>query len=310
MEAGINCFDTAELYPVLPISKENQGESERIIGRWRKERGIKDEIMLFTKIVGPNNSTARDGSPITREAILSSLARSMENLQTDYVDLYQLHWPNRPHYHFRNYWDFNPDPSDTQRQVEGLEEIVATLDELQKAGKIGAYGVSNDTAWGVMKLLEISNAKGQIRLASAQQEYSILHRIYEPDLQEIGLREDVSLLTYSSLAGGLLTGKYGRKGETIPENSRRSIEPQVGGRVNDAIWDIMQKYLDLAANSGIDPVHFAYRFALSQAFVGSVIIGATDQSQLAHILDDDYQLLPEDVLEEIAKIRRQYPLPL
>ncbi len=309
VEAGINCFDTAELYPVLPISKETQGESERIIGRWLKERDARDDVLIFSKVAGKGNHSTKDGQEIDGKDIHRAIERSLKNLQTDCIDLYQLHWPNRGSYNFRQLWNYHVDPSNTNEVVDNLLETIETLDALQKEGKIKAYGVSNDTAWGVMKMLALSEQNGLIRMASAQQEYSLLNRIFEPDMQEVSLREDVSLLTYSSLAGGLLTGKYGRNGEIIPEGSRRSIEGDVFGRVRPQIWDIVAQYLDIAAEAGIDPVHFAYRFCLSQNFVASVIIGASNKDQLKTILADDYEPLPQEVMDKISAVRRDYPIP-
>ncbi len=309
-EAGINCFDTAELYSVLPLRRETQGESERILGRWMKDRAARDDIFVFSKIAGINNNTAKDGQPIDRQDLHRAIERSLENLQTDCIDLYQLHWPNRGHYSFRRLWDYQVDPATTADVTENLAETIETLDELKRQGKIKAYGVSNDTAWGVMKMLEIAKENDWLRLASIQNEYSLMNRLYEPDMQEVGLREDVSLLTYSSLAGGILTGKYGVDGAHIPDGSRRSIEEHVGGRVSSKIWNIVAEYINIAKEAGIEPVHFAYRFCLSQNFVGSVIIGASNQDQLKQILADDYEPLPQDVLDKIAEIRREHPIPM
>ncbi len=310
VEKGINCFDTAELYPVLPISRETQGESERIIGRWMKERNAQDDVLVFSKVAGAGNNTAKDGQDIDRADIQRGIERSLKNLQTDCIDLYQLHWPNRGSYHFRRMWNYEVDPKGTGAIVDNLLETIETLDALKKEGKIKAYGVSNDTAWGVMKMLELSARDNLIRLSSVQHEYSLMHRIFEPDFQEIALREDVSLLTYTSMASGILSGKYGMNGELTPEGSRRSIENDLGGRAREQVWPIVAKYLSIAKEAGIDPVHFAYRFCLSQNFVGSVIIGATNIEQLQHILADDYQPLSKDVMDQINAVRREYPIPL
>ncbi len=309
-DAGINCLDTAELYPVLPISKETQGESERIMGRWMKVRNLRDRVFVFSKVAGINSTSTKDGQAIDGKDVRRGIERSLVNLQTDCIDLYQLHWPNRGHYSFRNIWNYHVAPENTGKVVDNLVDTIETLNALQNEGKIKAYGVSNETAWGTMKMLEISNMKDLIRLSSIQQEYSLLNRLFEPDLQEIGLREDVSLLTYSSLAGGMLTGKYGLNGNVIPAGSRRSIEANMGGRVNEIVWRVIEKYLELAKDAGIDPVHFAYRFCLSQNFVSSVIVGATNKNQMAHILKDNYDPLPNDVLARIAEIRREYPMPI
>lgn len=310
VDAGINCLDTAEAYPVLPMTRETAGDSESIIGEWMKARGGRDKIIIMTKIAGRNNTTARDGSEITGAAIRASLEASLKRLGTDYVDLYQLHWPNRSHYHFRRLWSYETSEEELGALEANFLEVLETLDALIREGKIRAWGSSNETAWGVMKYLELARAHDLPRMMSIQNEYSLLHRIYEPDLHEVSVRENVGLLSYSSLSGGLLTGKYGKDGSIIPENSRRSIEPDIGGRVSDPIWDVVGEYLALGKRHGIEPVHLAYRFVLSQPFTASVIIGATNKDQLAQILSLEAAPLDEAVLQDINALRRKYPIPL
>ena len=312
LDHGINAFDTAELYPVLPISRKTQGESERIIGRYIRERQNRDRLKIFTKIVGIGNHTAKDGEPINKVELIKSLDRSLQNLQTDYVDLYQLHWPNRGSYHFRKLWNYEVGGGATSAIEDDLLETLETLTQLQKDGKIRAFGTSNESAWGIMKFLELSKNHDLIRISATQNEYSLMHRIYEPDLSEIGVRENVGLLTYTSLAGGILTGKYGPRGELVPQGSRRSIEANVGGRVTETgkIWEVAQAYIDLAQAHNMSPISMAYRFCLSKNFVSSVIIGATNTNQLAQILDGNYAPLPSEMLKDIDAIRRLYPIPM
>ncbi len=311
LQNGINAFDTAELYPVNPISRETQGESERIIGRYFQSRGDRENVILMSKIVGIGNMSARNGEPIDKKQLIKALERSLQNLQTDTIDLYQLHWTNRGAYHFRALWGYEVSQHSTSEIEDNLLETLETLDNFKREGKILAYGTSNDTAWGVMKMQELSKANNIIKMSTTQHEYSLLHRIYEPDLSEISQRENIGLLTYSSLACGILTGKYGKDGSQTPIPSRRHLNPDLSGRASSPqVWNATRGYLEIAEKYGIDPVEFAYRFCLSQPFVASVIIGATDIGQLKHIFKGSQSPLPKEALIDIENVRRLFPIPM
>ena len=221
VEQGINFFDTAEMYPTNPIRAETAGRTEEIIGSWLKARGRRDDIVIATKIVGKGNKTVRDGAPANALTIREAVENSLKRLGTDHIDLYQIHWPNRGSYHFRQNWAYAPWKQDKAQALADLEETVATADALVKEGKIRALGVSNDTVWGVAKMLEIAERSGGPRVASVQNEYNLMCRLFDTDWAELSHHEDVGLLTYSPLAAGILTGKY--LDGAIPAGSRRSI---------------------------------------------------------------------------------------
>ncbi|MFN7104052.1 MAG: aldo/keto reductase, partial [Pseudorhizobium sp.] len=229
VEAGINFFDTAELYPTTPVSPETYGRTEEFIGSWLKKTGRRKDIVLATKIAGSGRPHIRDGRPIDKETIKEAVDASLTRLQTDYIDLYQIHWPNRGHYHFRNAWGFDASGQDSAEAVAAIDEKLDALDELVKAGKIREIGLSNETAWGTMQYLKAAEAKGLPRVVSIQNEYNLLYRAFDLDLAEVSHHESVGLLAYSPLAGGILSGKYldGRK----PEGSRGSINGDIGGRL-------------------------------------------------------------------------------
>lgn len=306
---GVNCIDTAELYSVLPIRKETQGASEAIIGTWLQKTKRRDDVILMTKIAGINANTVRENNRISPENIDVALNASLKRLQTDYVDLYQLHWPNRGHYHFRRMWDYDPSHL-VKSEVE--DDICETLERLThhvKAGKIRYIGLSNETAWGVMTFLNIARKHGFEEIISTQNEYSLLYRAHEPDLQEVSAFENIGLLAYSPLAGGLLTGKYGETGDIVPEGSRRTRESDIGGRVTKSVWPAIRKYQEIAKRHGLNFTQMALAFAMQRPFMGSVIFGATQHAQLVEILEGQDLILGDDVIREINQARREMPFP-
>lgn len=207
-DRGVNFIDTAELYPTTPLSAETYGNTERIIGDWLTSRGRRDDVVVATKVAGSGRSYIRNGEPITPEGIGEAVDAGLKRLRTDYIDLYQLHWPNRGHYHFRNAWSYDPSRQEKEEVAADLKAILDKLGDVVKAGKIRAVGLSNDTAWGAMKMLDLSNRYGFPRVATIQNEYNLLYRSYDLDLAEVSHHEDIGLLAYSPLAAGLLTGKY------------------------------------------------------------------------------------------------------
>lgn len=306
--AGVNFFDTAEMYPTCPAQAETQGRTEEFIGSWFRASGKRDQVILATKTAGSGIDWVRGGRPISRASILLAIDSNLQRLGIDHIDLYQLHWPNRGNFHFRRNWEF-----DAYKQEKGavmLDDLLDTLrglDDAVKAGKIRAVGVSNDSAWGIMKLLELAEANGLPRLASVQNEYNLFYRHFDLDLAEIARHEDVGLLAYSPLATGILTGKY--QGGVIPAHSRRSRVENLGGRWTPQAEMATGRYLDVAKNHGLDPVQMALSFCISRPFVTSTIIGATSVEQLDTCLNAAGMTLSDAAMADIDLVRREFPLP-
>ena len=308
MEKGVNFFDTAELYSTMPIRAETQGSTERIIGTWLKARGKRDDVIIASKIAGPGPKWIDDGAPITPAKITTAIDRSLKRMQTDYIDLYQLHWPNRGSYAFRQIWNYEPWKQNKAQKADDVQAILGALDIAVKAGKIRHIGLSNDSAWGTMQYLNASETYGLPRVASIQNEYSLLNRLFDTDMAELSHHEDVGLLAYTPLAMGLLSGKY--RGGAKPEGSRLVISPDLGGRVTEQLAKPLEAYLDLAARHGIHPAQMAIAFCLTRPFMTSVIIGATNLEQLDINIDAANVVLSNDVMTEIAAIRRKHPMPM
>ncbi|MGJ7037768.1 aldo/keto reductase [Shinella sp. BE166] len=305
---GVNFIDTAELYPTTPLSPETYGDTERFIGSWMKARGNRDKVVLASKVAGPGRPYIRGGQPMSRAGILEAIDNSLSRLGTDYLDLYQLHWPNRGHYHFRNAWSYDPSKQDREKVAAELLEIHETIGDIVKAGKVRAFGLSNDTAWGTMQLLKLSEEKGLPRVASIQNEYNLLYRAYDLDLAEVSHHEDIGLLAYSPLAAGLLTGKY--LDGARPEGSRLTKNGDLGGRYQPHQEPAVRAYVALAKEYGLDPAQMALAFCLTRPFMASVIIGATTMEQVkTDIGAKDLELSPE-VLNGIRRIHRLYPAPM
>lgn len=308
IDNGVNFFDTAELYAVPP-RPETQGRTETKLGNWFKARGTRDKVVLATKVAGPSHAGPavahfRDGAPrLDRKNIEAALDASLKRLQTDYVDLYQLHWPDRPTNNFgrlgyEHDTDFDPVP---------LEETLSALGDLVKAGKIRAVGVSNETPWGVMKMLEIANRTGLPRIASVQNPYALTNRTYDVGLAEVSLREDCGLLAYSPLGFGSLSGKY--IGGARPEGARLTMFP-VLGRYNSPLCDrATERYVELARDHGLDPAQMALAFVNTRPFVTSTIIGATTMAQLESNIASWDMTLSSEILEAIETIHTETPNP-
>ncbi|MGQ2969465.1 MAG: aldo/keto reductase [Allorhizobium sp.] len=308
LEHGVNFFDTAELYPTTPLSAETYADTERLMGDWFEKTGKRDQVVLATKVAGPGRPYIREGKPITGAVVKEALDASLKRLKTDYVDLYQIHWPNRGHFHFRGAWNYNPYKQDKAQAASDIAEILEALGECVKAGKLKAFGLSNETTWGTQKYLSLAEAKGLPRVATIQNEYNLLYRHYDLDLAELSHHEDVGLLAYSPLAGGILSGKYleGQK----PAGSRGSINGDIGGRLVPQQQAATRAYVDLAKKHGLDPSAMALAFCLTRPFMASVIIGATTMDQLKVNIGAADLKLSDDVMAEIAKIHREYPMPI
>ncbi len=304
---GINFFDTAELYPVPP-SAETYARTEEMIGAWFAERGMRDKIILASKIAGPALPWIRDGKTrIDRAQVITALEASLKRLKTSYVDLYQLHWPNRSSYHFGQYWNYNPGSVDAKAELENFHEVLETLHDLIRLGKIRHIGLSNETAWGLMRYLRLAEDKNLPRVVSIQNEYSQTCRIFEPDLAEISMHEGVGLLGYSPLTTGAISGKY-LNGQ-IPAGTRRSLPQRNVHRANPIADMAIAGYINVARSHRLDVCQMALAFALSRPFMTSVIIGATKMEQLeSNIAALDVRLSPE-VLKDIEAVRRQFPVP-
>lgn len=305
LERGINFFDTAEMY-AIPPSAETFGTTETIIGNWFATRKNREQVILASKITGPGLSWVREGkNTIDRKNILQAVEGSLKRLQTDYIDLYQLHWPNRGSYHFGQIWDYAP-AFDAQAEEENFLEVLHTMQELISAGKIRHIGLSNETAWGVMKWLQLADENNLPRMASIQNEYSLLCRHFEPDLGEIAIHEDCGLLAWSPLSRGMLSGKYLHGAR--PEGARITIETRPEHRVLPQTDAAIQKYVALAKQHDLDACQMALAFVNDQPFVTSTLIGATNMTQLRSNIDSINIKLPADVYQGIDKIRREFPM--
>ncbi|MFY0679377.1 MAG: aldo/keto reductase [Thalassovita sp.] len=307
LERGINFIDTAEMYPVNPVRAETVGRTEEIIGAWiAANPARRDSYILATKQSG-NGSMARGGEPITAATIPGAIEASLRRLKTDVIDLYQFHWPNRGSYSFRQNWTYDPSKQDRAANLANMQECLATLQDQIDKGNIRHFGLSNETAWGTTKWCDTAEASGGPRVASIQNEYSLLSRMYDTDLAEVSANEDVGLLSYSPLATGLLSGKY--KGRVVPEGSRMSINETLGGRVTDRVFDAVEGYLLVAEKHDLDPVHMAIAWARERPFMTSVIFGATTLAQLTHILDGATLSLTPEQLADLDGFHRAYPMP-
>ena len=307
IDAGINFFDTAEMYPTCPLRPETTGDTEVIIGNWiDKNRSKRSDIILATKISGIGYEAIRSGERINRDSIKVAIEGSLQKLKTDYVDLYQLHWPNRGSYHFRQNWNYNPSNQDTKKANENILEVLESLSEIQKEGKIRYIGLSNETCWGTIQFLKYLKNFPNLKLVSTQNEYSLLCRLYDLDMAEMSHHENISLLAYSPLAGGFLTGKY--LDGSVPKNSRLSRVSSLFGRINENSTLAVKEYVSLARSFNIEPVHMALAFCNQRPFMGSVIFGATDKLQLTKIINGLDIVLSDELLDELNKLYKKFPI--
>ena len=312
VECGINFFDTAELYAV-PTSAPTQGKTEEIIGTWFQKTGKRKDIILATKIAGLGLPWIRDGKPMDGNGIRAAVEGSLKRLQTEYIDLYQLHWPNRPVPTFgRNHAGIINFAAEETSQIEdNLMDIISAINEVVKAGKVRHFGLSDDSAWGIMKYLQLSDAKSLPRVQSIQNEFSLLNRTDDPYVAEVCVREDVSYLPWSPLACGLISGKY--KNGARPAGSRWDVERQLRAGF-DSFRDTQQAhaavdgYHQVAQKYGLSPTQMALKFVDKQNFVTSTIIGATTMEQLKSNIDAFTIDLSAEIMTDIDKVYRQYPI--
>jgi aryl-alcohol dehydrogenase-like predicted oxidoreductase len=304
LSQGINFLDTAEMYPVPPIA-ETQGRTEEYIGRWLAETGRRRDIVLASKATGPGHQHVRDGAPLDRDGILQAVEGSLSRLQTDYLDLYQIHWPNRDTNFFGKLGYGNAAANDdSERQIH---EILSTLGELCADGRVKTIGISNETPWGVMQYLQLAAEYELPRVVSIQNPYNLLNRSFEIGLSEIAIREQVGLLAYSPLAFGMLSGKY--CGGARPEGARITLFERFQRYNKPESEAAMEEYVALANKHGLDPAQMALAFINRQPFVTSNIIGATTMAQLRSDIESAQLALSDEVLAGIEAIHQRHPNP-
>ena len=308
LEHGINFIDTAEMYPTTPLSKETQGDTERIIGGWVEKSGRRDEVIIATKVTGEGYRNVRGGAPISPETIKIALENSLRSMKTDYIDLYQLHWPNRGSYMFRKNWRYDPTSQDRTATLDDMAAILECLECHRRDGKIRHFGLSNESAWGTAQWLRLAEENDLPRVVSIQNEYSLLCRLFDTDLAELAHNEDVGLLSFSPLACGLLTGKYTADG-TAPAGSRKSISDDLGGRISPRLWPAIDAYSQLAADHKLDLAQMSLAWAMQRPFMASVIFGATSLGQLENTLRCVDVTLSDDIMAQIDDIHRAHPMP-
>ncbi|MGF6590892.1 NADP(H)-dependent aldo-keto reductase [Pseudomonas sp. 2835] len=303
--AGINFIDTAEMYPVPP-RPETYAATERIIGNWFKQRGDRAQWILASKVAGPGNGInhIRDGLlKHNRQHIVAALDDSLKRLQTDWIDLYQLHWPERST-NFFGKLGYQHAPQDL---FTPLEETLEVLDEQVRAGKIRHIGLSNETPWGTMKFLQLAESRGWSRAVSIQNPYNLLNRSFEVGLAEIAIREQCGLLAYSPLAFGMLSGKY--ENGARPAEGRLTLFSRFSRYSNPQTVAACSRYVKLARDHGLDPAQMALAFVTRQPFVTSNIIGATTLEQLDSNLASADLKLSDELLAAIEAIHQDQPNP-
>ena len=308
LERGINFIDTAEMYPVNPISAETVGKTEEIIGEWNAVNPARrTDYVLATKHSGAGFKHVRGGAEISSDTIPQAVEGSLKRLKTDHIDLYQFHWPNRGSYMFRQNWRYDPSHQNRAGTVAHIEDALEALQKQVDKGNIRAFGLSNESAWGTAQWLRVAEDRDLPRVASIQNEYSLLCRLYDTDLAELSVNEDVGLLAFSPLATGLLTGKY--QNGAVPEGSRMSIVDDLGGRRGPRVFEAVGAYLKIAQKHGLDPVQMALAWCLTRPFMCSAIFGATTMAQLELALGSAEMSLSGEVLAEIDEAHRAHPMP-
>ena len=304
LDKGINFFDTAELYSVPP-KKETFGHTETIIGNWFKKTNKRDKIILASKVSGPMREYVRGGgNQYGEKNITVALEESLKRLKTDYIDLYQLHWPERNTNMFGRLGYEHKDDDKWNK----FEDVLKNLKKFIDQGKVRHVGLSNETAWGAQKYLEISKDHNLPRMMSIQNPYNLLNRTYEVGLAEVSIREQIGLLAYSPLASGYLSGKY--RNNQIPKNSRVSLDPDFWSRYNKPNTDVaVDAYFKIAKKYNLDLAQMSLKFCEIQPFMTSVIIGATSMEQLKTDVESVNVNLSEEIIKEINEVQRIYPNP-
>lgn len=303
IDQGVNFFDTAELYPV-PARAETQGRTEAAIGTWFKKTGNRDKVFLATKIAGPGPYTAhiRETSDYAPEGLREAVEGSLRRLQTDVIDLYQIHWPARSTNFFGKRGYYHQDGWE-----DNVQMILETLQELIKAGKIRHIGISNETPWGMMTYLKYSAAIGLPRVMTIQNPYSLLNRTFEVGLAEMAIREKTGLIAYSPMAFGRLSGKY-LEGKDKPSDRINQFSRMSRYSTQNCL-DATQKYYDIAKENGWSLAQMSLAWVNQQAFITSNIIGATTVEQLKENIDSINLEIPKEVIKKINAVQAEIPNP-
>lgn len=307
LDHGITFWDTAEMYPVNPVRAETMGATEAIIGSWLAARGGRDRLILATKVSGGGRAEIRGGAPISGAVLRRAVDGSLQRLRTDYIDLYQLHWPNRATYHFRDIWAYDPRGGDREEVTAHMLDVLQTAQALIAEGKIRHIALSNETVWSTARWLHLADANGLPRIASVQNEYSLLCRQFDSDWAELSVMEALPLMAFSPLASGILSGKY--QGDVTPPHSRRSVNADLSGRITPRALPATAAYLAVAARHGLNPAQMAIAFCTSRPFPVVPIIGATTLAQLATNIGAASLTLTPEVLADIDAAHRAHPMP-
>ena len=304
LDAGVNFFDTAELYPV-PATADTYADTERIMGDWYASRKNRDKVVLATKIAGPGAYTAHIRTTgFTPNSIREALEGSLMRLKTDYIDLYQLHWPER-NANFFGKRDYFPD-ADEQWQ-DNFQQILETLNGFIQEGKIRHIGLSNETPWGAMKFLALAEHKSLPRMKTIQNPYSLLNRTFEVGNAEVAHREQLGLLAYSPMAFGVLSGKY--RGGKLPDNSRLKLFPRMARYNSEQSLAATEAYAEIAEKHNLSLAQLSLAFVTDRPFVTSNIIGATTMPQLKENIASAAITLSDEILSEIDAVHNRIPNP-
>ena len=305
IDNGVNFWDTAEIY-AIPMREETYGETENIIGEWFKKTKKRDKVILATKVSGPTSKEyiRGGGCSYDKKSMSEALEKSLKRMQTDYIDLYQLHWPER-NTNFFGQQGYEHDSN--EKNWIAFEEILETLKEFVDAGKIRYVGLSNETAWGLAKCLELSKLKNLPKMMAVQNPYNLLNRTYEVGLAEISVREQSGLLAYSPLAFGYLTGKY--RNNNMPKGSRIDLFKDFTRYNNENSIKAIEEYYKISQKFNLDFAQMSIKFCEIQPFVTSVIIGATTMQQLKTNVESVNVKLNNEIINEINEVQKVYPNP-
>ena len=305
IENGVNFWDTAEIY-AIPMREETYGETENIIGEWFKKTKKRDKVILATKVSGPTSKEyiRGGGCSYDKKSMSEALEKSLKRMQTDYIDLYQLHWPERNTNFFgKQGYEHNAN----EKNWIAFEEILENLKKFVDAGKIRYVGLSNETAWGLAKCLELSKLKDLPKMMAVQNPYNLLNRTYEVGLAEISVREQSGLLAYSPLAFGYLTGKY--RNNNMPKGSRIDLFKDFTRYNNENSIKAIEEYYKISQKFNLDFAQMSIKFCEIQPFVTSVIIGATTMQQLKTNVESVNVKLNNEIINEINEVQKIYPNP-
>ena len=305
IDNGVNFWDTAEIY-AIPMREETYGETENIIGEWFKKTKKRDKVILATKVSGPTSKEyiRGGGCSYDKKSMSEALEKSLKRLQTDYIDLYQLHWPER-NTNFFGQQGYEHDSN--EKNWIAFEEILESLKKFVDAGKIRYVGLSNETAWGLAKCLELSKLKNLPKMMAVQNPYNLLNRTYEVGLAEISVREQSGLLAYSPLAFGYLTGKY--RNNNMPKGSRIDLFKDFTRYNNENSIKAIEEYYKISQKFNLDFAQMSIKFCEIQPFVTSVIIGATTMQQLKTNVESVNVKLNNEIINEIDEVQKKYPNP-